>query len=75
MAAKKSNKEYWFCVVGPVDGRTLTNGADLPMRLGIHSAIDHLEKEGVKFGKDCQISSGWGIDQATKDAMDEARYV
>ena len=68
----RKKREYWLCIVGPVDGTTLELGADFPMRMGIRSALERLEKTGLKVGQDFAISSGWGIDDKTAEEIKDA---
>jgi len=62
-------KEYWVCVVGPIERDKLPDGSDLPMRWAVQSAFENVTGEwpGV-------CSSGWGCDEAEAEAISLARH-
>ena len=64
MAKKKHKPEYWLCIIGPVTGDKLRNGADLPMRMTVQKAFYDLTGEGAAM-----CSSGWGVPQEEVDAL------
>lgn len=62
-------KQYWFCVVGPVERADLPDGADFPMRRAIDLGFEALT------GKDYENCwSGWGIDEETKERVLKASH-
>lgn len=54
-------KEYWFCIVGPIERKDLPDGADMPMRFGVTDALRTMIPHG-----DIDIWSGWGVTDDTK---------
>ncbi len=59
--------QYWHCFVGLADNSELEDGCDLPMRIAVDAAFKKIT------GRDPLItSSGWGISEEEKDAMEKA---
>lgn len=60
-------EEYWVCVIGPVNRALVPQGGDFPPR---RAAMEQIMKmSGVD---DFTCSSGWGVNEETKDAILEA---
>jgi len=64
-------KEYWFCLVGPVDSEELELGADSPMRISVRAGLSHL---GINQDDEMGIWSGWGISEHKKDEILKAMF-
>ena len=63
--------EYWACIIGPVNRANLPGGADLPPRMAAIGAVrEMLDAHGGNYDVSCW--SGWGVNQETFDAMQEA---
>lgn len=61
------SKEYWVCIVGPVDRKELPMGADSPPRTAVQNAIIKM------IGRQPhECASGWGCTEKTKDAICQA---
>lgn len=59
---KEEKNEYWNCVIGPVKRSELPHGADFPLRWAVREKFEEM------VGRDAEIcSSGWGMDEETKD--------
>lgn len=59
-----TKKEYWFCLIGPVERKDLPNGADYPLRQAVRTKFLDL----VGYDDDV-CSSGWGLSQEQYDAI------
>jgi hypothetical protein len=55
-------KEYWFCMVGPIDTTKIPN--DNVPRSGVREAMWSLNIEDQY-----QISSGWGVSEAQAELI------
>lgn len=52
-------KEYWFCLIGPVERKLLNNnGADSPLRFAVTEKF-----EKMLPGVDYTCASGWGVSE------------
>jgi hypothetical protein len=62
---KMSDKQYWFCKIGPVNKSDLGYGADGPLRQAVE------EKFIDMFGEQAEVcGSGWGLTQEMKTRLD-----
>ena len=62
-------KEYWVCMIGPIDRSKVPYGDDFPLRRAVQDAIDNL------VGEDEEVCySGWGYSAEQIDAMRKAAY-
>lgn len=50
-------KNYWSCIIGPVDNKDLPRGSDATLRGPIREAFNKA------FGSDNVCASGWRIDE------------
>jgi hypothetical protein len=61
----KTNKQYWFCTIGPVNKKELGYGADGPLRSVVQNKFIKM------FGKQAEIcGSGWGLTEEMKTRLD-----
>ena len=72
MTKKKriDDREYWFCVIGPVRHRKLVWGADFPLRTAVKNAFSNTFLETRKV----ECCSGWGVTCDAREAIRFARY-
>ena len=63
-------KEYWLCVVGPVERNDVPNGGDLTMRTAVSNALEEL----VPSAGDIVLSSGWGVTEEQRERVMRALY-
>ena len=70
-----TTKEYWMCVIGPIESGTLRNGSDSPMRMAVAEAFEALPGCPIDGeGRASYIlSSGWGLTEDQFNAVSEAR--
>jgi hypothetical protein len=63
----KNTKNFWTCVIGPVDQNTenLPNGADLPMRVSVQQTFYNLTGHHAEI---CR--SGWGNHSVEESEID-----
>lgn len=58
------SKEYWVCIIGPVERKELPDGADCPPRAAVQNAIIKM------IGRQPdECASGWGCTEETKNAI------
>jgi len=50
------SKEYWYCVIGPIDREDVPWGGDFPMRSAVKDAFRDMLDEHAET-----CSSGWGV--------------
>jgi len=50
------SKEYWYCVIGPINREDVPSGGDFPMRTAVKDAFRDMLNEYADI-----CSSGWGI--------------
>ena len=62
-------KEYWVCVVGPIERKKVPLGGDSLMRIAVTEAFEKLTGESPDV-----CSSGWGCDEAEAEAISSARH-
>lgn len=65
-------KEYWFCIIGPVERKLIPDGGDLPMRLAVQSGLDKIVPS-INFDE-LHTWSGWGITEAQCEKIMKALY-
>jgi hypothetical protein len=64
-------KEYWLCVVGPVERSDVPDGGgDLPMRIAVSNALEEL----VPSAGGVVLSSGWGVSEEQRERVMHALY-
>lgn len=63
-------KEYWICVVGPVERSDVPAGGDVPMRIAVSNALEKL----VPSAGDVVLSSGWGVTEEQRERVMVALY-
>lgn len=63
-------KEYWLCVVGPVERSDIPAGGDMPMRIVVNDAFERL----VPYAGDVVLSSGWGVTEEQHERVMVALY-
>ena len=73
---KLTTKEYWHCIIGPIESYTLPDGADLPMRNAVARAFENLpgcpvDEEGFAY---YILWSGWGMTEDQVEAVQKAAY-
>lgn len=61
------SKEYWVCIIGPVERKELPDGADGPPRA---AAVDAIIEMIGRQPDEC--GSGWGCTEETKKAIEKA---
>lgn len=66
-------KEYWVCVVGPVERDNLPEmGADGPPRYAVEESVEQmLAEHGALDSNDFRISSGWGVSSETAERVEK----
>jgi hypothetical protein len=62
-------KEYWYCLIGPVEGTQLPQGSDLPMRIAVQNTLFNM---GYKYNN-LTCHSGWGLSE--ENASDIVNFV
>lgn len=60
----KNKKEYWFCVIGPVQKDKLGWGADGPLRMGVKDKFYDMFNEQEEV-----CASGWGVSEKKYKAL------
>lgn len=61
----KTDKQYWFCTIGPVSKEELGWGADGPLRSAVEDKFIEI------FGKQAErCGSGWGLTEEMKTRLD-----
>lgn len=58
------DREYWECIIGPVDSSKVPPGGDFPIRAAVWNAFRELTGEEAE---DCW--SGWGVSEEVKDRI------
>lgn len=58
-------KEYWYCIIGPVERDLIPDGGDLPMRNAVRTALNTM----APTAEWKTLSSGWGITDAQAKRM------
>jgi len=57
-------KQYWVCIIGPVDSDDLPDGADSQPRNAAQNAV-----AAMVGHEHLSTWSGWGCDEKTKEAV------
>jgi hypothetical protein len=63
-------KEYWLCIVGPVEKSDIPDGGDLPMRIAVNDALEKL----LPSVGNVILSSGWGVTEEQRERVRVALY-
>lgn len=63
-------KEYWLCVVGPIEGSDVPDGGDFPLRIAVNDALEKL----VPSANNVVLSSGWGATEEQRERVMRALY-
>ena len=61
-------KEYWVCVIGPIEREKLPLGADFPLRQAVKKAYEELTGD-INY----TCSSGWGADEEEAREISKVR--
>jgi hypothetical protein len=57
-------KEYWNCLIGPIERDKVPHGGDFPLRWSVREKFEQM------FGFDAPVcSSGWGVKEDMKDRL------
>ena len=63
------SKEYWVCMIGPIERCKVRDGGDWSLRQAVKAAFYNL------IGEDAEgCASGWGYSKKQVDAMRKAAY-
>jgi hypothetical protein len=62
------SKEYWFCLIGPIEKEKVHQGGDFPLRQAVKDAFERTTGEDAEM-----CSSGWGVDEEEAEAMRKAQ--
>jgi hypothetical protein len=61
------NKEYWMCIIGPIEKYCIPKRGDLPLRASVQQTYFDMLNESAKI-----CASGWGMNQEKYELIQKA---
>jgi hypothetical protein len=63
-------KNYWFCIIGPVERSDIPYGGDFPLRMAVKAKFGDMFPNHDQYS----CSSSWGITEEDSKQMSFAKY-